>query len=99
MASGRGGKIGPRNNGTKPRQQSSRTFKVLVSGDHCQRLMAAASERGVTPDQLLETLVRTVLEGGLVKRSSMTGRWRRLWRRSAAPPSRATRQSSGVGTP
>jgi hypothetical protein len=28
--------------------------------------MAAASERGVTPDRLLETLVRTVLEDRLV---------------------------------
>jgi hypothetical protein len=55
------------NNGARPRQQRSRTFKVWVSGDNCQRLMVAASKRGVTPDRLLETLVRYVLEGGLIE--------------------------------
>jgi hypothetical protein len=54
------------NNGARPRQQRSRTFKVWVSGDNCERLMAAASKRGTPPDRLLEALVHHVLEGYLV---------------------------------
>jgi hypothetical protein len=81
------------NNGARPRQQRSRMFKVWVSGDNCERLMAAASKRGTPPDRLLEALVHHVLEGTSWMRSLMTDRRRRRWR--AVPP-RATRRSNGL---
>lgn len=49
----------------QPTAIRARTFKVRLSKDDCGRLYAAALQRGVVPDSLLEALIRIVLREGL----------------------------------
>lgn len=45
----------------------ARTFKVRLNKDDCGRLYAAAMQRGVTPESLIEALIQIVLREGLTE--------------------------------